>query len=192
MLQPRPEKTDRHHHRTRQKESKGVIVVQAGISAPSGRLVSFLFSSIQVEEILTDVNIWPVPFSAPYAEGVAVWRNQMLPVVSLEKRLGFETRRSDADRRIIVVQTRQRDTCEICRGMIAVGPHIRSTTRPAGTHPSEDSSWLPDASAVRGVFEWEQELLMVADLDSIFNHTSLRRRIQTNNHPQVIEQGHDS
>lgn len=38
-----------------------------------------------------DTPVQPVPFSPQYIAGVAEWRDQVLPVISLEACLGMET-----------------------------------------------------------------------------------------------------
>ncbi len=54
--------------------------------------ISFLFSVRQVEDIIKEVLVYPVPFSPPYIEGITEWRDHVVPVISLEKCMGFEIR----------------------------------------------------------------------------------------------------
>ncbi len=131
----------------------------------SGRQVHFLFSIRQVEDILKETPVYPVPFSPPHVEGIAKWRNHALPVISLEKRLGLDIRSPDAEfqksTRLIAVRALDPGEKYI---MLRVSDAIRMFSLPISYTPAPSVGWLSEDSLVKGVYEWDEGYLLVLQL----------------------------
>jgi len=67
-----------------------VLIFPAQTPKVLDRQVYFLFSLVQMEDVIMDAAVHPVPFSPPYIEGVAEWRDHVVPVLSLEECLGLK------------------------------------------------------------------------------------------------------
>ena len=146
-----------------------VVVIPSVMHGIADKKVSFLFSAQQVEEIVDSSNVWSIPFSPEYVEGITGWRNEVLPVISLEKRLGFNSVITEYGGHLLVVRAvnRENDEAKWIRGLIRVGSGIRNVTLPIEASPITTNGWLPRHDPVRGVYEWQDGYLVVTDLDMI-------------------------
>lgn len=140
-------------------------LTQTGI--PS-RQVYFLFSVSQVEDIIKNVPVHPVPFSPPYVEGIAEWREHVVPVISLEECLGFEIRRSKSEirknTRLIMVRT-----AGASGGILRAIQPIRMFSLPIDCIPVSYAGWVPNENLVRAVYEWEKSYLIVVHIGKILS-----------------------
>ena len=145
-----------------------VLIFSAQTPRVSNRQVYFLFSQNQMEDILMDISVQPVPFSSSYIEGMAEWRDQVLPVISLEACLGMESLNSSKVQRLMVVRTSKNDSTsmEMYRIMLRVVPPIRMLTLPIECSPVSNR-WIPEKSFARAVYEWEDGFLVVAHMANI-------------------------
>ena len=116
-----------------------------------------------------DTAVRSVPFSPPYIEGVAEWREQILPVISLEACLGMEHLDSAKIQRLMVVRAIKNlaDPMGIYRVILRVVPPIRMMTLPIECAPVSDE-WIPDNFYAKCVYEWEDGFLVVANMNNIF------------------------
>ena len=128
---------------------KRVLIFSAQTPRVSNRQIYFLFSQHQMEDILMDTAVQSVPLSATYIEGVAEWRNQVLPVISLEACLGMELSNSPKTQRLMAVP-------------------IRMLTLPIECSPVSDE-WIPEKIFTKAVYEWEDGFLVVADMKNILD-----------------------
>ena len=149
---------------------KRVLIFLAQTPRVSKRQIYFLFSQQQMEDILMDTSVRPVPFSASYIEGVAAWRNQVLPVISLEACLGLEFQNSKKIQRLMVVRALKNETAprDFYRIMIRMVPPIRMLTLPIECSPVSEG-WIPEKFFTMGVYEWEDKFLVVVDMKNILN-----------------------
>jgi chemotaxis signal transduction protein len=147
---------------------KRVLVFPAQISPVSDRQVYFLFSLRQMEDILTDGPIRPVPFSPEHVDGVAEWRGNVLPVVSMESCLGFESLDTGKIQRLMVVRSAVNGSVQndVDRMMLRVIPPIRMLTLPIECSPVSDD-WIPMNCLAKGVYEWEDKFLVAAHIEKI-------------------------
>ncbi|MDM8523354.1 chemotaxis protein CheW [Desulfococcaceae bacterium HSG8] len=159
--------------------------------------IYFLFSIRQVEEIINEVSVQSVPFSPSYIEGVTLWRNHVVPVISLEELLGMETMPDKSGFRLLSTRL---ITVRILppfspvenpplpvsaenpqhlsyaekrkkegRIMLRVAPTIRMVSLPIPCTPVSSVGWIPKRDLVRGVYEWEEGYLVVVHMFSIFS-----------------------
>ena len=145
-----------------------VLIFPAQVPQVSDREVNFLFSLRQMEDILLDAAVRPVPFAPPYVEGIAKWRNRVLPVVWLEKCLGMKTLDGRGQQRLMVVRTPNKgpDPAGANRIMLRVVPPIRMLTLPIDCSPAS-GAWLSEPNLTRGIYEWQNGFLVVAHLERI-------------------------
>jgi len=147
-----------------------VLIFSAQTPRVSNRQIYFLFSQHQMEDILMDTSARPVPFSPSYVEGVAEWRNQVLPVISLEACLGMESLNSPKIQRLMVVRALKNEAAPmgIYRIMLRIVPPIRMLTLPIECSPVSNR-WIPEKFFTKGVYEWEGGLLVAAHMKNILD-----------------------
>lgn len=149
-----------------------LIIAPAQGKVQSGESVSFLYSLLQVEEILSAISLAKVPFSPPYVEGLSDWRDLVLPVISLERLLGLvETPGSVQGNQAIVVKKTQRsvepDNCK--RALIRIASGCRLITGIPKTKPVFANDFIAEkiVPAVKGIYLWDKGLLIVPNIDHI-------------------------
>lgn len=150
-----------------------VLIYPAKISKVSGRQVYFLFSLRQVEDILIDASVLPVPFSPSYVDGVAEWRNCTMPVVSLDAFWAPRSPMSRKGQRLMVVRAPQRNETPLSphHMMLRMTPPVRMLTLPIESRPVSPG-WIDNKIQTKGVYEWEDGILVVADIEKILMGSS--------------------
>ncbi|MGD9138732.1 MAG: chemotaxis protein CheW [Desulfobacterales bacterium] len=150
-------------------DKQRVLIFTAQTPRVSNKKIHFLFSQKQMEDILMDSAVRPVPFAPSYIEGLTEWRQEILPVISLEACLGMEYLNSTKTQRLMVIRAMrdEGDPMGIYRLMLRVVPPIRMVALPIECIPVSDD-WIPESFFARGVFEWEDGLLVIADMKKIF------------------------
>ncbi|CAB1057708.1 hypothetical protein D1BOALGB6SA_2461 [Olavius sp. associated proteobacterium Delta 1] len=145
-----------------------VLIFPAQTPKVSSRQIYFLFSQRQMEDILLNAPVQRVPFSPSYIEGLAEWRNQVLPVISLESCLGIESLNSSKVQRLMVVRAAKNEaaTTNFYRIMLRVVPPIQMLELPLECSPVSDG-WIPEKSFAQGVYEWANGFLVVAHIKNI-------------------------
>ena len=145
-----------------------VIIFPAQTPKVSDKQVYFLFSLVQMEDVIMDAAVQPVPFSPPYIEGVAEWRDHVVPVISLEECLGLKSEKSQKARRLMVVRATKKNNTKVesHRSMLRVVPPIRMASLPIECTPVS-FGWVPEKNLVRGIYEWEKGFLVVAHTEKI-------------------------
>ena len=145
-----------------------VLIFPAQTPKISDKPVFFLFSLVQMEDVIMDAAVHPVPFSPPYIEGVAEWLDHVVPVLSLEGCLGLKPEKSQKARRLMVVRVAKKETTKVenHRSMLRVVPPIRMATLPIECTPVSDG-WIPERNLVRGIYEWEKGFLVVTHTEKI-------------------------
>ena len=134
------------------------------------RQVCFLFSIRQMEDILLETSVTPVPFSQTYLKGIAQWQDNVVPVISLEECLGLESSNHRKDTQLIVVRVPAKDAGQhgYYRIMVEVVPPIRMLALPIDCGPVSDE-WIRERHLVRGVYEWEDKFLVIAHMEKILH-----------------------
>jgi chemotaxis signal transduction protein len=147
-----------------------VLILSAQTPRVSNRQVYFLFSQHQMEDILMDTSARPVPFSPSYVEGVAEWRNQVLPIISIEACLGMESLNSHKIQRLMVVRalTNEAAPMGIYRIIFRIVPPIRMLTLPIECSPVSNR-WIPERFFTKGVYEWEDGFLVAPHMKNILD-----------------------
>jgi chemotaxis signal transduction protein len=151
---------------------KRVLIFAAQTPRASDRQIYFLFSQHQMEDIVMDSSVRPVPFSPCHIEGLAEWQNQVLPVISLETCLGMKSLISQKIQRLMVIRAQKNESAPMgfYRIMVRMVPPIRMLTLPIECRPvSHSHGWIPENPYIMGVYEWEHGFLVVAHMNDILN-----------------------
>ena len=147
-----------------------VLIFPALTPQVANRQIYFLFSQHQMEDILMEASVRPVPLAPTYVEGVAEWRHQVLPVISLEACLGMKSLEAPIIQRLMVVRVQENEAAPmgIYRIMLRVVPPIRMLSLPIECIPVSNG-WSPEKFFTKAVYEWEDGFLVVADMKNILN-----------------------
>ena len=147
-----------------------VLIFQAQTPKVSDRYVYFLFSLRQMEDILMDAVIQPVPFSPSHLAGVAEWQDLVVPVISLEQCLGLDTIRPRQIQRLLGVRTTKEGATQTPaqRSILKAVPPIQMVTLPIECMPVP-AEWIPEKRLVRGVYEWQKGYLVVVHMGKILD-----------------------
>ncbi|MCI5119861.1 MAG: hypothetical protein D3908_01450, partial [Candidatus Electrothrix sp. AUS4] len=148
-----------------------------------GKKPVLLFTASQIDEVLAEAKVQALPFVSEYFLGLCAWREQVLPVIALDRFFGLSSQRQDSEGRYVVVRavdTRstgdgsQGDAIQrILRCVLNVPDHIMSgeiSAQQEAIRPEQ--AGLP-ALFVRGLFVGERELFILPDLVNIIHSNSL-------------------
>lgn len=147
-----------------------VLICPAQTEKVVGKRVHFLFSVLQIVDIMKNLSVQPVPFSASYIEGIAKWRDQIIPIVFLEDCLGLATQDIAQYERLVVVRSADRASVHVgsLLGGFKVASAIRMLSLPINCSPASNG-WIPDTSLVRGIYEWDEGFLVVVRTENILS-----------------------
>lgn len=130
-------------------------------TSPAGSPV-FALSLTQIKEISLPRPLIRVPGSPAYLLGLTAWRRQAVPVVDLSLRLGAGASFFEGESRMLFARGAR------VPKLVAfpVRPDIHAETLPLPDRSSAGETPL-DPSLVRGAFEFEENPLIVPDLDRL-------------------------
>ena len=148
-----------------------VLIFPVRTPEASGKRLHFVFSALQIEDILKETTIHSVPLCPIFTEGIAEWRGHVLPVISLEACLGLATPALPEPQRLIVVRTpKKMDSQSVeSKGILIVSSAVRKIKLPIPCMPFQSNEMFIDSTLLRGVFEWEEDLLIVVDMEKILS-----------------------
>ena len=151
-----------------------VIVFPALSHRFKGKQVHFLFSALKVADILQELLVQPVPLSPPFLEGIAEWRDRILPVISLEQRLGLQVKSLRQPPRSMVVRIAEAGggNANGLHGVLRVAPNIQMLSLPIECTPVS-RGWMSHEHLIRGVYEWEKGFLVVVHMENILKGEKL-------------------
>lgn len=122
-------------------------------------------SIVQIPEILRPLPLTAVPGAPDYVLGIVNWRNQTVPIIDLDTRLGLEFKANsfkNTQSRLIIVQGINQDT--FVGFPVRPGPRVLSL-------PIAHKRAIPDNSLdktmVRGVIEIDNETLIFPNVQRI-------------------------
>lgn len=148
-----------------------IVTVRIPGATMRGQEPCFLFTASQVEEVLRKAKIQPLPFAEEWLLGLCAWRHLLLPVVHTTRLYGInssiDTDETETARYIIIrfmkVDEEKKEK-KMFRCILKVPDQIAS-----GEIPEKCVSVTADqagisASLVRGIFEYENGLMIIPDL----------------------------
>ncbi|HAO22686.1 MAG: hypothetical protein BWK80_55635 [Desulfobacteraceae bacterium IS3] len=145
-----------------------VIIFPASTQTVFGEKIYFVFSVRQVEDIIREIPVSPVPFSPRYLKGIVRWRDCIIPVISMEECLGFDMLNVENANRLLTVRG---GDGKKERAMIKTGSGLRMLSLPIPCTPAASSEWIPEKHLVSGVYEWEEGFLICVRIDDILSGT---------------------
>ncbi len=151
-------------------ESK-VIIFPARMRKTNAGRVLFLLSVRQVVDVLKTSAVCPVPFAPAFLEGVTLWQEQVVPVISLETCLGYTPMEMNGGTRVLIVKAPagHQSNSPMLLGAIRVAPAMRMQPTPNLHEPVAQSLWPQQSQYVRGVYAWKRGIIAVADMNRILN-----------------------
>ena len=150
---------------------EGLTAVQRAREDMLLQLVSFKLGEeefgvdiLKVQEINPMVEITKVPRSPSFVEGVVNLRGRVIPVIGMRKRFGLPVKAYDKDTRIMVA-----DIGGQMLGFVVdeVSEVLRISAKAIEPPPSLVAG--VDAEYLKGVVKLEDRLLILLDLDRVFN-----------------------
>ena len=146
-----------------------ILIYPAMTSRVNRKQIYFLFSLYQVEDILAELNVYDVPFSASFVEGVTVWRNLAIPVISLESYLGMKLVASKKGQRFIVIRStiKTQDSSVEMRSAIRTEREIKMIPIPDSSELVKPNGWV-NHELVKGIYNWDKGFIVVPEMDNIF------------------------
>lgn len=113
-----------------------------------------------VSEIIRMMDITPVPNTDYYCKGIINLRGSIVPVISLNLRLGMEETDVSDESRIIVVE---KDDVKL--GLIV--DSVYSVTRYTEDRVETPESLSSESQFIRGVVHEEDDIILLLDLEKI-------------------------
>ncbi len=123
---------------------------------------------MQVQEVLREIEVAPVPGAPPYVLGIINLRGNVVSVIDARTRFGLPTKESDDMTRIIVIEAQQQilgilvdsvaEVVDIQRGEIDTAPNVGN---------AETSKYID------GVVSRGEELLILVDLNKLLTESEL-------------------
>jgi chemotaxis signal transduction protein len=150
-------------------EKHDIFLVKADVGPIRKREVFWALSTSQVEHIVQDLTICPVPFARNYLSGLGAWQGLGLPVVSLERYFGLRpVRGTEVKRRIVAKTTTAEEPQLISRLLIDVAYDVRIRPMVPDCVPVQIANGQLAARGLKGAYEWEKDaLLLLPDLQMI-------------------------
>ena len=147
------------------------VIVPAIASAMDDKQVYFLFGVLQVEAILKEVSVRPIPFSAPYLEGVAQWRETVLPVICLERYLDLEPVSNSRGNRFLLVRSPvpSGENNGAVRGILRVHPDIQSRFLSGDSVATRFDTDDKLSGLLKGAYDWEDRRILIVDLKRLLS-----------------------
>lgn len=127
---------------------------------------------LSVQEINRMMQITRVPQSPAFVEGVINLRGKIIPVVDLRKRFGIETDEATGDERIVVVEVAGAAGTRVLGFTVdRVNEVLRVPSEIVDPTPAMATG--ADSDYVQGVGKLDDRLLILLNLDRLFNDTEL-------------------
>ena len=127
---------------------------------------SYALPSEQVLHIEMVEHVTPVPNAPPFIEGVVFSRGQVVPVISLRARFGFDRVAHDMRTRLLVVQSQGRRV-----GLLADDAREFIRIDPAAIHPPGEAIAGLSGEYVAGIATLGERIVLVLDFDEIIATT---------------------
>lgn len=145
---------------TKTKHRGQVMLLSVTDAEPDSRRCSFGLSLSQILEVVSSLEVVPVPHAPPYVQGIACWRDQPVPVLDLAARFGLPS--AIHEQRLVIA----RGSANGNLVAFPVESVIRSQRLPLASRPCQVPSGIR-ADLLRGAFELDSETLMIPDLSRV-------------------------
>lgn len=125
-------------------------------------------SSQVVQQMEMVEHITPVPNSPPFVEGVVFSRGQVVPVVNLRRRFGFEKRPHDVKTRLVVVAHHGRTV-----GLIVDGAREFVAIPAAAIQPPPEAISGLSGKYLQSIATLGERLVLILDVHEVLNFTDV-------------------
>jgi purine-binding chemotaxis protein CheW len=119
-----------------------------------------------VQQLEMVEHITAVPNAPPFVEGVIFSRGQVVPVVNLRRRFGFEKRPHDLKTRLVVVAHNDRTV-----GLIVDAAREFVAIAPAAIQPPPEAISGLSGKYLQSIATLGERLVLILDVDEILNFT---------------------
>lgn len=137
------------------------------------QLVSFMLAEeeygvevLKVREIIRMPTITKMPNTLQYVEGIINLRGKVIPIISMRKRFGLQENENSSQTRIIIMDVAGSLTGFIVDGVSEV---IRIRSSEIQPPPSLVLSGGIGQEFITGVFNHDERLLIIMDVDRMFS-----------------------
>ncbi len=155
-----------------------IVLAGAGKTDDGDGNLFFLFTAGQIEEVLVEVDACRPSSMLGFADGLCRWRGNEAPLVDIGKLFGFSGAGENRDERFLIVRcgvSENRGEKKIIRCVLRISSQIQTMEIPSGCMPVTTDRLPVDKSLVRGVYQWEDNLLIVPDMSTILlNKTNIQ------------------
>jgi purine-binding chemotaxis protein CheW len=127
---------------------------------------TYAVPSDRVEHIEMVEQVTPVPNASRFVEGVVFSRGQVVPVINLRARFGFDRAPVDLRTRLIVVQHGSRRV-----GLLADDAREFITIADAAVHPPNDLIGEASGSYVSGVATLGERIVLIVNVQEVVETT---------------------
>lgn len=150
--------------------NKVVAVKARQLVSEDARKLFFLFTPSQVEEVLSDIVVRPLPFAPAFLQGLTYWRDSLLPVIDLEKRFAIKNEGKDGASRFVVVRAGTMENSaggKVFHCVLKLSDEIFSMDISASRFVVENKHIGIEPSLLRGTYRLNDNTYIVPDLISI-------------------------
>ncbi len=151
-------------------QSNRIITVKIPRDNTAEKELYFLFTAAQVEEVLVETVIQPLPFPPLFLLGLYNWRGHLLPVIDLENRFQWSAGKEKGHDRYLVLRTGERGRKsgkQMLRCVVRVSDQIRTRDGSISCTPAEMKNLAIPAPLVRAAYENDDAVFVVPDLQTI-------------------------
>jgi len=144
-----------------------LVAVQSKGALSGDKKLYFIFTVFQVEEVLADLPVRPVPFTPEFLSGLCRWRKRFIPVLDLEKRFGAAAGTTKTGSRFLVLRTttaRDAQESRIIHCALKVPDRITTLDIKGSDRVMTAEFSLIDEQLTRGVFLYGDSVLVAPDL----------------------------
>ncbi len=150
------------------------VRVRQQVSEDAGKLF-FLFTTSQVEEVLSDIVVQPLPFAPVFLQGLTYWRESLLPVIDLEERFAIKGEENGGVSRFVVVRVGAMENeagGEVFRCVLKLSDEIFPMDISASGFVVENKDIGIEPSLVRGTYRLNENSYIVPNLVYILQNQS--------------------
>ena len=131
-----------------------------------------------VREILEYVKITKMPDSPPFMRGIINVRGGIVPVIDLRLKFGMERTEAKTTTRIVVMEI-DNDGGSLVIGVLADAVKEVIDLAPDQIEPPPDIGTRWKKEYIRGVGKYDEEFIMLLDIDKLFSGVELAVMEQT-------------
>lgn len=132
----------------------------------------FALDVTSVREVLDIVEIRKVPKTPEFMRGIINVRGNIVPVIDMSRKLGMQKTDKNADSRIIVMDFNMENNV-IVVGAMADSVHEVIDLDLSQLQPPPDINSRWESDYIRGIAKYNDEFIMLLDLNYIFSETEL-------------------